>query len=129
VGRPELGRNDDRVFNLVFDADLPVDTLFVKKPKAEIAGRGLPGTFAIENDEWYTYHRSPRPAVHVLANVDENSYVPARSLRMGITLSSGRTPVTKRGTRTFLFGHKADLFRNGAFKLPFLNAIRWASER
>ena len=26
-------------FNLVFDADLPVDKLFVKKPKAEIAGR------------------------------------------------------------------------------------------
>ena len=25
-------------FNLVFDARLPVDQLFVKKPKAEIAG-------------------------------------------------------------------------------------------
>jgi type 1 glutamine amidotransferase len=29
----------------------------------------------------------------------------------------------------FQFGHKPDLFQNGAFKALFLNAIRWASER
>jgi type 1 glutamine amidotransferase len=38
-------------------------------------------------------------------------------------------PRYKARTVYFLFGHKADLFQNGAFKLPFLNAIRWASER
>jgi type 1 glutamine amidotransferase len=29
----------------------------------------------------------------------------------------------------FQFGHKADLFQNSGFKMLFLNAIRWASER
>ena len=35
---------------------------------------GLPETFSIPDDEWYTYDKDPRPNVHVLANVDESSY-------------------------------------------------------
>ena len=37
----------------------------------------------VPDDEWYTYDKSPRPNVHVLANVDESSYTPASDIKMG----------------------------------------------
>ncbi|HTH01862.1 MAG TPA: ThuA domain-containing protein [Vicinamibacterales bacterium] len=83
----------------------------------------------MENDEWYTYDRSPRPDVHVLANVDENSYAPARSLKMGDHPVSWTNPHYAARNVYFQFGHKPDLFQNSAFTTMFLNAIRWASER
>ena len=91
--------------------------------------KGLPGAFTIENDEWYTYDRSPRPDVHVLANVDEDSYVPARSVRMGDHPVIWTNPHSKARNVYFQFGHKPDLFKNSAFTTLFLNAIRWASAR
>src|SRR6185369_16899415 len=33
--------------------------------------KNIPGKFVIEKDEWYTYNKSPRPNVHVIASVDE----------------------------------------------------------
>ena len=36
--------------------------------------KDLPASFMVPDDEWYTYDKSPRPNVHVLANVDESSY-------------------------------------------------------
>src|SRR5215831_20231186 len=47
------------------------------------AMRGLGDSFQIENEEWYTYDKSPRPNVHVLASVDEKTYTPSRSITMG----------------------------------------------
>lgn len=91
--------------------------------------KGLPAAFTIENDEWYTYDRSPRPDVHVLANVDEDSYEPARTVKMGDHPVIWTNPHYKGRNVYFQFGHKADLFQNSAFKTLFLNAIRWASER
>ena len=38
--------------------------------------KGVPASFVIENEEWYTYDKSPRPNVHVLATVDESTYSP-----------------------------------------------------
>ena len=35
------------------------------------------------DDEWYTYDKSPRPNVRVLANVDEFTYTPASDVKMG----------------------------------------------
>ncbi len=50
--------------------------------KVEVPGhpamRGVDSSFRIENEEWYTYDRSPRPNVRVLASVEEKSYVPAQ---------------------------------------------------
>ncbi len=40
------------------------------------AMQSLPASFRIENEEWYTWDKDPRPNVHVLATVDENSYTP-----------------------------------------------------
>ena len=90
---------------------------------------GLPASFPIENDEWYTYDRSPRPDVHVLANVDETSYVPARSVKMGDHPVIWTNPGYKARNVYFQFGHKPELFQNPAFTTMFLNAIRWAAAR
>ena len=91
--------------------------------------KGLPAAFTIENDEWYTYDRSPRPDVHVLANVDESSYVPARGVKMGDHPVIWTNSHYKGRNVYFQFGHKPDLFENDAFTALFLNAIRWASEK
>jgi len=32
--------------------------------------KGVPDSFLIKKEEWYTYDKSPRPSVHVLASVD-----------------------------------------------------------
>ena len=45
--------------------------------------RGVPPTFVVEKEEFYTYDKSPRPNVHVLASVDEGSYAPPSNLKMG----------------------------------------------
>jgi len=87
---------------------------------------GLPPVFTIENDEWYTYDRSPRPDVQVLANVDENSYAPPRTVKMGdhpVIWSNGHY---KARNVYFQFGHKKELFESPTFTRLFLNAIRWA---
>ena len=71
--------------NIVFKSYIPdfaTGTVHVETPDHPVL-EGLPRTFAIENDEWYTYDRSPRPDVQVLANVDETSYEPARTVKMG----------------------------------------------
>ena len=71
--------------NIVFKSyirDFATGTIRVEDATHPVL-KGLPAAFTIENDEWYTYDRSPRPDVHVLANVDESSYVPARSVKMG----------------------------------------------
>ena len=91
--------------------------------------QGLPAAFPIENDEWYTYDRSPRPDVHVLANVDESSYLPARTVKMGDHPVIWTNPTFKGRNVYFQFGHKAELFESDAFKRLFLNAIRWAAAR
>ena len=68
--------------------------------------KGLPETFRIENDEWYTYDRSPRRDVHVLANVDENSYEPARMVKMGDHPVIWTNSHYKARNVYFQFGHK-----------------------
>ena len=50
---------------------------------AHPALRGLPSTFVIAEEEWYTYDKDPRPNVHVLAHVDEASYQPPSDIKMG----------------------------------------------
>jgi hypothetical protein len=45
--------------------------------------KGVPESFSIDDDEWYTYDKDPRPNVHVLANVDESSYQPPSDIKMG----------------------------------------------
>ena len=90
---------------------------------------GLPAAFTIENDEWYTYDRSPRPDVRVLATVDENSYDPPRTVKMGDHPVIWSNPHYKARNVYFQFGHKGELLDSPTFTRLFLNAIRWALER
>ncbi|WP_035359711.1 ThuA domain-containing protein [Edaphobacter aggregans] len=92
--------------------------------------KGVPATFTIENEEWYQWNRSPRPNVHVLANVDEDSYSPDSPVKMG-----GDHPVIwsnehVKARNVYIFmGHHGELFHNTAFTTIFHNALLWAAGR
>jgi len=89
--------------------------------------KGLPGSFVISREEWYTFDRSPRPNVHVLASVDESSYVPDSTIRMGDhPVVWTNQHMAARNLYIFM-GHGPDLLENEAFTTLLRNAILWAS--
>jgi uncharacterized protein len=91
--------------------------------------RNVPGTFVVDQEEWYTYDKSPRPNVHVLARVDEATYSPDTRTKMG------DHPVIwtnehYRARNVYIFmGHHPELFQNPAFITIFKNSIFWAAHR
>jgi type 1 glutamine amidotransferase len=89
--------------------------------------KDLPESFVISKEEWYTYDRSPRADVHVLASVDESTYSPASAIRMGdhpVIWTNERM----RARNLYIFmGHGPWLFESKAFTTLFRNAILWAS--
>lgn len=87
---------------------------------------GVPDTFRIPKDEWYTYDRSPRPNVHVLAHVDEGSYSPASDIKMGDHPVIWTNERKRARNVYFQIGHSAELFATPAFVRMFSNAIRWS---
>ena len=91
--------------------------------------KGLPQTFSIPDDEWYTYDKDPRPNVHVLANVDESSYKPPSDIKMGDHPVIWSNEKMKARNIYFQMGHHANLFNSSEFKTMFGNAILWASGR
>ncbi|HEY4084974.1 MAG TPA: ThuA domain-containing protein, partial [Bryobacteraceae bacterium] len=90
--------------------------------------KGLPPSFTIDKEEWYTWSQSPRPNVDVLATVDESSYVPDRPIKMG-----GDHPVIWsnphfKARNVYIFmGHYGGLFDNPNFVQLFRNAVFWAA--
>lgn len=89
--------------------------------------KDVPESFVIAKEEWYTYDRSPRANVHVLANVDESTYSDASAVRMGdhpVIWTNER--VSARNVYIFM-GHGPWLFENKAFTTIFRNAILWAA--
>lgn len=101
---------------------------------------GVPRTFVIPNDEWYTYETDPRPRVHVLAHVDESSYVDKDSAPAGGPSAyhpmptMGDHPVfwtnpAKRARNIyFQIGHDKSLFSTPPFVQMLTNALNWALE-
>ncbi len=89
--------------------------------------RGVPSVFVIPDDEWYTFDRSPRPNVQVLASVDEDSYEPASDIKMGDHPVVWANPSKKARNVYFLMGHTPALFENEAFTTMFTNAILWGA--
>ena len=87
--------------------------------------KGVPYSFIIKEDEWYTYDVSPRQNVHVLANVDESSYSIETNIKMGDHPVIWTNPSKKARNVYFQFGHSKSLFTNQAFIRLFENAIRW----
>lgn len=89
--------------------------------------KGLPSSFTIPDDEWYTFDKSPRPNVYVLANVDESSYQPASDIKMGDHPVIWTNLKMKARNVYFLMGHDAKLLKSNEFKAMFENAVLWAS--
>jgi type 1 glutamine amidotransferase len=95
--------------------------------KAHPCLKGVPESFVIPKEEWYTYDRSPRPNVRVLASVDESTYLPATATKMGdhpVVWTNER--MAARNVYIFM-GHGPDLLENQAFTTLLRNAIVWAS--
>lgn len=90
--------------------------------------KDLPGTFVIEDDEWYTYNKDPRPKVHVLAHVDESSYTLPTTIKMGDHPVIWTNETKGAKNIYFQFGHSQKLFDNPVFVKLLENALRWTLE-
>src|SRR6266436_4044693 len=89
--------------------------------------RGLGGSFEIEREEWYTYDKSPRPIVHVLASVDEKTYMPDSPLKMGDHPVVWSNEHVKARNVYIFMGHRPEHFKNQAFTTLFRNSILWVA--
>ena len=90
--------------------------------------KNLPLQFTIMKEEWYTWDKSPRNNVHVLASVNESSYVPNSPIKMSdhpVVWTNEHFPA--RNIYIFM-GHGPDLFENKFYTTLFTNAIFWAAE-
>jgi uncharacterized protein len=93
------------------------------------AMKNLPSSFEIANEEWYTYDRSPRPNVRVLASVDENTYTPATAIKMGDHPVVWTNEHYKARNIYIFMGHHPELFQNSSFTTLFHNSILWAAHQ
>lgn len=109
-------------------AELASGTVRVEDAKHPVM-KGVSESFVLENDEWYTFNKNPRPNVHVLANVDEESYTPASSIKMGDHPAIWVNEGMKARNVYFIVGHSAKLFESQDFTKMFHNAICWASSK
>jgi hypothetical protein len=103
-------------------------TVTVEAPEHPVM-KNLPRHFTIESEEWYTYDKSPRPNVRVLASVDENSYSPASPIKMGDHPVVWTNEHMKARNVYIFMGHHGELFQNSAFTTLFRNSILWAAQR
>ena len=91
--------------------------------------QGVPSSFIINKEEWYTYNKSPRPHVHVIASVDEKTYTPGSDIKMGDhPVIWSNLNVKARNIYIFM-GHSPELFNNPAYTTIFRNAIFWAAAK
>ena len=91
------------------------------------AMKDVKSPFVVENEEFYTYDQSPRPKIHVLASVDENTYTPTTEIKMGDHPVVWTNDHMKARNIYIFMGHHAELFQNPAFVQIFKNSILWAA--
>jgi len=90
--------------------------------------KGVPASFIVEKEEWYTYDKDPRPNVHVLATVDESTYVPNSDIKMGGDHPVVWTNPNYKARNIYIFmGHSPILFQSKNYRTLFTNAIFWAA--
>jgi hypothetical protein len=89
--------------------------------------KGVPRTFVIGKEEWYTYDSSPRQNTHTIARVDESTYNPESAIKMGDHPVIWTNPKFAAKNIYIFMGHSPDLFDNIAYTTIFRNAIFWAS--
>jgi type 1 glutamine amidotransferase len=84
----------------------------------------------VEQEEWYTYDKFPRPNVNVLAYVDETMYWPDTSTKMGGDHPLIGTNEHMKARNVYIFmRHHPELFQNKVFTAIFHNAILWGAHR
>ncbi len=98
----------------------------VEDPKHPVM-KGVPVSFIVKKEEFYTYDKSPRPEVHVLASVDENTYQPHSDINMGDHPVIWTNEHVKARNVYIFMGHSPILFDDEAYRKIFVNAIFWAS--
>jgi type 1 glutamine amidotransferase len=91
--------------------------------------KGLKKNFTIPGEEWYTFDKSPRKNVEVLANVDESSYQPDSEIKMGDHPAIWSNTSKKARNIYFLIGHSEKLYESNDFKQMFANATEWAAAK
>lgn len=102
-------------------------TVMVEDP-LHPAMKGVPGSFIVDQEEWYTWDKSPRPNVHVLARVDESTYSPDTRTKMGGDHPVIWTNERYKARNIYIFmGHHPELFQNPSFTTIFSNSIFWAA--
>ena len=90
--------------------------------------KNIPHRFHVAKEEWYTWNKSPRPNVHVLATVDESTYDPDSKIKMGGDHPVVWTNEHFKARNVYIFmGHSPVLFESDAYKQLFRNAIFWAA--
>ncbi len=89
--------------------------------------KSIASPFVIENEEWYTYDTTPRPNVHLLASVDENTYTPVTDKKMGDHPVIWTNEHMKARNVYIFVGHRPEHFNNPSFTRIFSNAIFWAA--
>lgn len=109
-------------------APLADGTLIVEDEQHPVM-KGVPASFVVPDDEWYIYDKSPRPNVHVLANVDESSYTPASDIKMDDHPVVWVNESKKARNVYFQIGHSSKLYETEGFTTMFRNAINWTLER
>ena len=109
-------------------APLANGTLIVEDKQHPVM-KDVPASFVVPDDEWDTYDKSPRPNVHVLANVDESSYTPASDIKMGDHPVVWVNESKKARNVYFQIGHSSKLYETEGFTTMFRNAINWTLER
>lgn len=91
--------------------------------------KGVGASFVLQHEEWYTYDKSPRPNVHVLARVDETTYSPDTKTKMGDHPVVWINEHYKARNVYIFMGHHPELFENPAFTKIFHNSILWAANQ
>jgi uncharacterized protein len=104
-----------------------VDGTVTVEDKNHPAMKDVKSPFVIEKEEWYTYDKSPRPNVHVLASVDEKIYTPATDIKMGDHPVIWTNEHIKARNIYIYMGHHGELFENQAFTQIFTNSVFWAA--
>jgi len=90
--------------------------------------KGVSRKFTIEKEEWYTYNKSPRSNVAVLASVNEDSYRPGSDIKMGDHPVVWTNPKIEARNVYIFMGHGPELFKNSAYTTLFRNSIFWAAQ-
>jgi type 1 glutamine amidotransferase len=93
------------------------------------AMKNVPNSFTVDQEEWYTYDKSPRANVHVLARVNESTYSPDTPIKMGDHPVIWTNEHVKARNVYIFMGHHPEVFQNSAFTAIVSNSIFWAAHK